>query len=828
MAGYSGQEIALDVDTPSQLEQAAAQADLTQTQSQLARATAPADAAIKNSQAQMLDIAGQNAQIDLSDKLAWTKARESALAKLKAASAAANAPPSSLLAQASPAPAGNAGAQSPLSDPSINAAPATQTTSLAQTNGSLANGEGLFSPGVTDIIRDAEPNDPNAAKNWDAAMKAAAEDGDPTAAQFVGKYTAENLRNWQSAMGAHGVVTQLAQTPKPMAAPVPGQSQLSPQPPVVPPAAQPPAQLAVNPETGTIDSDMLDMAFHNPEGAAKIQSMLGMMQYQKTGDPNILRRYAPDLFNKYVEADKTMSDTAKQNFALSQSAMGSVANGLIARAKDLQAAGKDPNADPELQASYRAAVTQFAQRGWLTPQVAAKELANPNIDLPQLEQFSVQALTSAEWFDASGQKAAAEAKAKAQYPGLEFKEVRNLDGTTGIWQVGGGQAPKLVAQGAGIGGSGAGTDQQYTGGWTPRARNGGDNSDAAVDNKIAAAAKLLGVDPHDDISHVSPALIAQAMTANEGGAGTLAARNNNPTNMRNPDGTYKTFPTPQAGLAAAASLVQRKLANGQTTVQSLIEGLPVPSAGGATNSPVEAQAQAIANGMQAPLTGRAATSGIGAAIMGRVYAINPQFDARGYTPQVAALKSFTSGADSKTVQALSNAGQHLVQLNGLVDALNNGDVQTFNRIGNAFSAEFGGTAPTNFAAVRQMVGGEIAKVIAGGVSGEGDRQTAAKWLSDANSPSQLKDAIIKVEGLLGSQANTLRNKYQVGTGRNDFDNLLVPEVRNIWGKSAAASSGAGTPAAQSGPPRLATRDQVAALPAGTQFLWTDGKVHTRK
>lgn len=127
-------------------------------------------------------------------------------------------------------------------------------------------------------------------------------------------------------------------------------------------------------------------------------------------------------------------------------------------------------------------------------------------------------------------------------------------------------------------GGGSGT---YTGGWTPRARNGGDNNDAAVDGKIAGAAQYLGVGPGDDISGLSPMKIAQAMTLSEGGTGSIADRNNNPGNLRNSDGSFKKFPTKEAGLRAAAALVSRKLKNGQTTVTSLIEGVPQAGGGGA-------------------------------------------------------------------------------------------------------------------------------------------------------------------------------------------------------------------------------------------------------
>ena len=169
---------------------------------------------------------------------------------------------------------------------------------------------------------------------------------------------------------------------------------------------------------------------------------------------------------------------------------------------------------------------------------------------------------------------------------VEYKTIKNADGSESIVQVGGGD-PTSIASGTAAPSNGSGSaaapSGRTTGGWTPRTRNGGDNPDAAVDNKISGAAKFLGVSPTDDISKLSPRKIAEAMTLSEGGAGSLADRNNNPGNIRNSDKSYKRFETKEAGLNAAAALVARKLRNGQTTVQTLIEGIPVK--GGAPATP---------------------------------------------------------------------------------------------------------------------------------------------------------------------------------------------------------------------------------------------------
>lgn len=151
-------------------------------------------------------------------------------------------------------------------------------------------------------------------------------------------------------------------------------------------------------------------------------------------------------------------------------------------------------------------------------------------------------------------------------------QYRNVGEGDTLVEVGGGDPAS-----SGTGGGSA----RYTGGWTPRERNGGDNPDAAVDNKIAGVARILGVDPSADISSLSPLTIAKALAYGEGGKGSLADRNNNPTNLRVPGSAeYRKFGSTDEAFSKAAGQVARNLRRGQTTVQSMIEGLPVEGASG--------------------------------------------------------------------------------------------------------------------------------------------------------------------------------------------------------------------------------------------------------
>jgi len=141
-----------------------------------------------------------------------------------------------------------------------------------------------------------------------------------------------------------------------------------------------------------------------------------------------------------------------------------------------------------------------------------------------------------------------------------------------------------VSNGAGAsGGSSAPLAERTQYGWTPRARNGGDNSDAAVDGKIAGMSKALGMAPDAQFPpSMSDMEIARALTLSEGGSGSLADRNNNPGNLRDPStGEYRRFGSRDEGLAAAARQVARNRARGQNSISAMVEGLP---AGGAARA----------------------------------------------------------------------------------------------------------------------------------------------------------------------------------------------------------------------------------------------------
>ena len=141
----------------------------------------------------------------------------------------------------------------------------------------------------------------------------------------------------------------------------------------------------------------------------------------------------------------------------------------------------------------------------------------------------------------------------------------------------------------------------------------------------------------------------------------------------------------------------------------------------------------------------------------------------GFQTDKALQKYFTSGQGGANLTAFHTATAHLDLLQSLTGALNNGDTQLINKYGNEFAKQTGSTAPTNFAAAKTAVAGEVAKVFKG-VATEGEIASINKEINDAESPAQLYGVINTNKTLMQGKVNALRAQYNAGRqGHPNFD-----------------------------------------------------------
>jgi hypothetical protein len=142
-----------------------------------------------------------------------------------------------------------------------------------------------------------------------------------------------------------------------------------------------------------------------------------------------------------------------------------------------------------------------------------------------------------------------------------------------------------------------------------------------------------------------------------------------------------------------------------------------------------------------------------------------------------AISAFNQGKQGNAIRSFNVLLTHLDTLDSLSDALDNGNVQAINRLGNAYAKATGKAAPTNFEAVKHIVGDEAVKAVVGGAGALGDREAIAKTIDGANSPAQLKGVIKNFKELAVGQLGGLEQQYRTSTGLNDFEHLLSPAAR---------------------------------------------------
>jgi len=209
------------------------------------------------------------------------------------------------------------------------------------------------------------------------------------------------------------------------------------------------------------------------------------------------------------------------------------------------------------------------------------------------------------------------------------------------------------------------------------------------------------------------------------------------------------------------------------------------------------------------------------------HAITEEMTAEGYSPsQIAerqasfstAAKAFATGQQGNAIRSFNVGISHLNTLEGLAQALDNGNVQAINKAKNAFESQFGEAAPTNFEAAKSIVGAEIAKAIVGSGGALTDREELRDALNRASSWDQLAGAVNTYKSLMGGQLGGLRQQYHDTTGLNDFDQRLTPEARAVVHSNSTSSSAHQT---------VTTKAQYDALPSGTIYTGKDGKLYRK-
>lgn len=193
------------------------------------------------------------------------------------------------------------------------------------------------------------------------------------------------------------------------------------------------------------------------------------------------------------------------------------------------------------------------------------------------------------------------------------------------------------------------------------------------------------------------------------------------------------------------------------------------------------QVKAFAEGKIAAPSGYALKSPYWQNMMRDVSLYDPNFDTIDYNARAKTRQAFTSGAESKQINALNTVAQHMGQLNEAVDNLNNSSWRGWNSIKNWASKETGNPDITNFEAIKKNVVDELTRVWRGTGGSEADIQERLKVLDSSNSPQQLKGALRETAQMVKGKIDAFSDQYRRGMGTAAEDkNFYTPETINIF------------------------------------------------
>ncbi len=147
----------------------------------------------------------------------------------------------------------------------------------------------------------------------------------------------------------------------------------------------------------------------------------------------------------------------------------------------------------------------------------------------------------------------------------------------------------------------------------------------------------------------------------------------------------------------------------------------------------------------------------------------PEYKQSTYGVEKAVETKYTSGNVADQLLAIGTAREHMKTFKNLADALDNGDVQALNKIGNEFGVQFGSDKATNFRLAAQAFGGEVGKAFDGAGVVAGERAEIKQNYEDKLSRGQFRGAIRTVDELLAGKQKAAKDAYDKGKlGKPNF------------------------------------------------------------
>jgi hypothetical protein len=174
----------------------------------------------------------------------------------------------------------------------------------------------------------------------------------------------------------------------------------------------------------------------------------------------------------------------------------------------------------------------------------------------------------------------------------------------------------------------------------------------------------------------------------------------------------------------------------------------------------------------------------------------PNYDENEFPARNKMVTSFTSGPESKSINAINTAMGHVGVLNDAIDALNNGDIKALNALENKLGLQLDKTPAAALNTIVHRVGPELAAAYIQGGGGEGERGTTAADFDANLGPKTLHNNAAITATLLRSKIGSLEHQWNTtmkpGTPDQQFQSrFITPEAQATLNKLSPQSGGAG-------------------------------------
>lgn len=166
-------------------------------------------------------------------------------------------------------------------------------------------------------------------------------------------------------------------------------------------------------------------------------------------------------------------------------------------------------------------------------------------------------------------------------------------------------------------------------------------------------------------------------------------------------------------------------------------------------------------------------------IIGLARLIDPSYDQTQYATRAGLRKDFTSGKGAANIRSINTLVDHLSKMQEAGNALQNGDVQLWNKIANAGLSATGDPRVTRFMMAANAVETELATVFKN--TGATDQEIKA-WREQLNasmSPSQIAGAIQQAVALMGGRLGAISEQWESGMGKPRDFRILQPKAQRI-------------------------------------------------